>query len=66
MSGVLDKRDLAKRLVPAYVADDRNRWGVTRVGLARLCDEAIDQTGELLGLIREFAFEDAFKPGHHD
>lgn len=43
----LNKSNLAKRLAPACVSD--------YVGIAKLCDEVIDPTGELLGLVREEA-----------
>lgn len=57
LRGALDKRALAKRLAPTYVKDDLATGGITRQGLARLCDEAIDPSGELLGYIREEAFQ---------
>lgn len=56
MSDALDKRELAKRLAPIYLKDDLATGGITRAGLARLCDEAIDPTGALLGFIRDEAF----------
>ncbi len=53
----LDKHELAKRLAPIYILDDLQTGGITRVGLAWLCDKVIDPSGELLGLIRDEAFK---------
>lgn len=41
---VLDLQSLAERLAPLYVND--------YVGVAKLCDETIDRSGKLLGLVR--------------
>lgn len=57
MGETLDKRELAKRLAPTYVKDDLATGGITRAGLARLCDDVIDPNGNLLGYVREEAFK---------
>ncbi len=48
----LNKRALAGRLAKVYLQGLAG-GGITRVDLARLCDEVIDPSGELLGLVRE-------------
>ncbi len=45
MSETLNKRALAKRLVARYVESPEE--------IARLCDEVIDPSGNLLGYLRE-------------
>lgn len=54
MSDNLDKAALAKRLAPKYVEN--------YVDLARFCDEVIDPSGHLLGLIREEAAKLGLSP----
>lgn len=47
------KRELAKRLAPLYKGDEWVKIG--HLGIATLCDEVLDPTGNLLGFVREEA-----------
>lgn len=54
MSDSLDKGQLSLRLAPLYVKD--------YVGIAKLCDETLDPSGHLLGLVRARAAEIGLPP----
>lgn len=57
----IDKRELAKRLAPLYVKDELIK--VDYVSIAKLCDDVLDRSGNLLGYVREEAFAMRAKSG---
>lgn len=55
MTGDEYRKLLAVRLAPLYIADDQSK--LSRARLAWLCDEYLDRSGNLLGWIRDLAFQ---------